>query len=364
MTHDPSFCTQPPVDITLRRSIPNITSSPDPTMDSGTVIEKLRTKHPSLYIVAKSHPDFDGLRLLYNHALVEEPLLIAQPQTEREVSAVVTVARDSALPLAIRSGGHDFWGRSLAHNGIILDMRRMDFVSVQSDKSSATVGGGILAGHLQQVLGGQGLFTPTGQVKSVGYVAWACGGGYGFYVGTYGFGVDQILGARVVLASGDLVDTEDDEELLWALRGAGPGNFGVVVELRIRVYPAPRLYAGFLSFPALETSAVMQKFKTLCFQDNIPDEFSGDSILSDSRMLQLPTSGPCFTFYWCWTAMHGDLRPAEAWLEKMRKLGTVLVDTIQESKSSPSLKPSVSPFLMMPRFDIQASTQRCLTSLL
>lgn len=58
-----------------------------------------------------------------------------------------------------------------------------------------------------------------------------CGGGYGFNVVTYGFGVDQTLGARVVVARGNVINTNEDLELLWALRGAGAGTFGVVVEL-------------------------------------------------------------------------------------------------------------------------------------
>ncbi|GMG07170.1 unnamed protein product [Aspergillus oryzae var. brunneus] len=93
-------------------------------------------------------------------------------------------------------------------------MRDMDTVNVASDRASAHVGGGVIAGHLQEILNSHGLFTSTGQAKSVGYVFWACGGGYGFYVGIYGFGVDQILRARVVLAGGCVVETNAESELL------------------------------------------------------------------------------------------------------------------------------------------------------
>ena len=93
-------------------------------------------------------------------------------------------------------------------------MRDMDTVNVASDRASAHVGGGVIAGHLQEILNSHGLFTSTGQAKSVGYVFWACGGGYGFFVGTYGFGVDQILRARVVLAGGCVVETNAESELL------------------------------------------------------------------------------------------------------------------------------------------------------
>jgi FAD/FMN-containing dehydrogenase len=114
-----------------------------------------------------------------------------------------------AISFSVRSGGHDFFGRSMISGGILIDMRAMDSVFVEPDLNSARVGG-VMAGALQETLDSYGVFTPTGQV--VGYVS--CGGGYGFYFGTYGFGVDQILGTKVILAGGHVVDTDQDPELL------------------------------------------------------------------------------------------------------------------------------------------------------
>lgn len=254
-----------------------------------------------------------------------------QPDTEDKVSKVVRFCVNTSLPLGIRSGGHDFFGRSLANGGVLIDMRAMSSIVIAPDRNSVRVGGGVIAGTLQQVLHTQNLFTPTGQSKSVGYVSWACGGGYGFYVGTYGFGVDQILGAKVAVASGCIVDTDEDPELLWALRGTGAGTFGVVVQLRVRVYPAPVLYAGFLAFPLAETATVFGRFQKLV-EEGFPDEFSGDAIAAHPDMLPLNVSEPCFTFLWCWTATDGDLTSAKRLLHRMTELGPVLANTVQESE--------------------------------
>lgn len=159
-----------------------------------------------------------------------------------------------------------------------------------------TAGGGAIAGTMPQTLDSQGLFTPTGQSKTVGYVAWACGGEYGFYVGSYGFGDDQIMAARAVIANGQVVDTESDKGLLWALCRAGMGSFAVVVELRTKLYPGPKLYAGFLAFPLSEAATVLGNFENSRLEEGIPDEFSGDAILASPEMLQLPASTPCFAF--------------------------------------------------------------------
>jgi FAD/FMN-containing dehydrogenase len=59
------------------------------------------------------------------------------------------------------------------------------------------------------------------------------------------------------LAGGEVVDTSEDRELLWALRGAGAGTFGIITELRVKVYPVPKLYAGFLASPLAEAAPIM-----------------------------------------------------------------------------------------------------------
>ena len=295
-----------------------------------SVEDCLRHLIPSLSVYTEGRHYQDCLEL-YNSTLKKEPLVCARPRTEEEVSRLVQFCTEQKIPFAVRSGGHDFFGRSVVHKGILIDMRDISTVSVALDRASARVGGGVIAGHLQETLNSHGLFTPTGQAKSVGYVSWACGGGYGFYVGTYGFGVDQILGARMVLAGGCVVDTNADSELLWALRGAGAGTFGIVMELRVKVYPVPKLYAGFLAFPLAKVATVMDKIERL-LDDDFPDEFSGDAIAVNPEMAPTPVVEPCLVLFWCWTSPSQDLAPAKSFLEQTMQAGRVLGNTVTESK--------------------------------
>ncbi|KAL3433964.1 hypothetical protein BDV09DRAFT_205068 [Aspergillus tetrazonus] len=297
--------------------------------NESSVEDRFRHLMPSLSVYTEGMRYQECLEL-YNHALKKQSLVCARPRTEDEVSHLVQFCTKEKILFAVRSGGHDFFGRSLVHEGILIDMRDMDTVSVEADRASARVGGGVIAGHLQETLDSHGLFTPTGQAKSVGYVSWACGGGYGFYVGTYGFGVDQILGARVVLAGGRVVDTNEDPELLWALRGAGAGTFGIVTELRVKVYAVPKLYAGFLAFPLAEAAAVMDRFEKL-LEENFPDEFSGDAIAVNPEMAPMPVAEPCFVLFWCWTSISEDLTPAKSFLEQTMQVGRVLGNTVKET---------------------------------
>lgn len=303
-------------------------------MTLDPLFDELLVRTGDMEILDREHPMFDDRILYYNRSMKHKPLAIVRPKGPNDVSKVVSFCTAHGISLAVRSGGHDFFGRSIVHDGVVIDMRRMDSVDIAPDRKSANVGGGVIAGDLQQALDQHDLFTPTGQAKTVGYVSWACGGGYGFYVGTYGFGVDQILGAIVVLADGRIVDTDQEPELLWALRGSGTGSFGVVVELRVKAYTTPKIYAGFLAFPVHEAPVVLERFQQLNDLNGIPDEFSGDAIVARPEMLQLPSSGGAsYIFYWCWTAAQGNLSEAKEYLNKMKSFGTVLVDTVNESKS-------------------------------
>lgn len=298
---------------------------------SASLVDQVKAYRPSLRIYGRSDPEFPDLRRVYNGALPHQPLAIARPQTESDVSAVLGFCSTRNIPVTARSGGHDFFGRSLT-DGIVLDMRSMDSVNVSPDRNTARVGGGAIAGGVQEKLDKQALFTPTGQAKSVGYVSWACGGGYGFYAGSYGLGVDQITGARVVLSNREVVDTDDDPELLWALRGAGAGAFGVVAELRVKVYPVPKLFAGFLAFPLSDAEEVLDGYDSLLSDEGIPDECSGDCIVANPHMLGVDDSGPCYAFYFCYAAKNGDVGPGKTLLDKLVKLGNVVGNTVEESK--------------------------------
>src|SRR4029453_16561373 len=86
-----------------------------------------------------------------------------------------------------------------------------------------------------------GLTIPAGCGPSVGIAGLTLGGGLGILGRKHGLTCDHLLGARVVLADGRVVDCDEhhDEELFWALRGAGGGHFGVVTSLVFRTPPAP-----------------------------------------------------------------------------------------------------------------------------
>jgi FAD/FMN-containing dehydrogenase len=200
------------------------------------VAELLKQHH--LTVVTSASPEYDSLRKGYIIDNPAKPVAIARPRNAEEVSAFVKAARSHNVKISVKTGGHDVAGRSVADGCLVIDMREIKTITVSADKKTATLGGGVLIGDVIKTLTPHKLVTPFGYFPTLGYAGWSMMGGYGWLASRFGLGVDQIKRARVVTAQGDII--EADAELLKGIRGAG-GNFGVVVELEIKVYPLEKV---------------------------------------------------------------------------------------------------------------------------
>jgi FAD/FMN-containing dehydrogenase len=96
---------------------------------------------------------------------------------------------------------------------------------------------------------------------------------------------DNLIGAELVLASGELMSVSETEnpDVLWGLRGGG-GNFGVVAQFMLRLHPFDGVTAGVPSSPDTDAVAACKHFRTQ--MDDAPDHLA--SILDFSSDL---TSG-------------------------------------------------------------------------
>ena len=201
--------------------------------------------------------DYDAARAVYNGMIDRHPALIVQPTGAADVRDAVAFARQQGLPLAVRCGGHSVAGVSAVEGGVLIDLSSLKGVHVDPERGTARANAGTLWGEYDRELEMFSLATPGGRVTTTGVGGFCLGGGYGWLSTKFGLTCDNLVGADLLTANGQLMHVTDDTnpELMWALRGAG-ANFGVVTSFEFRVHPIPPLMmAGLLVVPNDDAAA-------------------------------------------------------------------------------------------------------------
>ncbi len=108
-------------------------------------------------------------------------------------------------------------------------------------EDTLVVGSGQQWGNVLDFAIEQGRFVTTGQDPSVGLGGYIQRGGHGPLSRTYGLASNQVLQMTVATATGEVVvaNAAQNQDLFWALRGGGAGQYGVVTEYVIKHFPAP-----------------------------------------------------------------------------------------------------------------------------
>lgn len=194
-------------------------------------------------VVRQGHSDYDTARLGYNHLFRHRPEAIVYCAETQDAVNALAWARQNDVPVRVRSGGHCLEGWSSVDHGLVIDVSRLKSTQIDAARSIATVGAGLKQLEAVTALGKAGCAAPTGTEGTVGLVGATLGGGFGLLTRQFGMASDNLLAAEVVVAPAGggattlIVDEENNTDLLWALRGAGNGNFGIVTSLTYRTHP-------------------------------------------------------------------------------------------------------------------------------
>jgi FAD/FMN-containing dehydrogenase len=221
-----------------------------PSSANAVSIPRLRSAFDGR-LIAPDDPEYDQARTIFYGGFDRRPAAIARPKDAGEVAKIVTLARDTGLELAVRSGAHSVAGHSVCEGGIVLDLRDMRALDLDVAGRTAWAEAGLTAGEYTTAAAAHGLATGFGDTASVGIGGITLGGGVGYLVRKHGLTVDSLLAAEVVTAAGRLLraDTENHPDLFWALRGGG-GNFGVATRFQYRLHPVGTVTGGLLVLPA------------------------------------------------------------------------------------------------------------------
>jgi FAD/FMN-containing dehydrogenase len=288
---------------------------------TGSELDAARQLRAAMHgkVVLRGDDEYAQTRQIWNGAVEHQPALIAVCETPADVQAAVRTARQHDLPLSVRGGGHDWAGRALRHNGLVIDMSHMRRVDVDPLASVATIEGGATGIDVTSVTVPYGLVAATGNCGAVGMVGLTTGGGYSPLTSRYGLAADNLLAADVVLADGRLVhcDEHNNPDLFWAIRGGG-GNFGVITSMRVRLHPIHQVLAGMMLFPWSQAESVLRGYA-----ESLTD--APDELELITGVLPSPDGSPLVFLAPMWS---GDSKQGEKWIFKLRQFGTPVVDKV------------------------------------
>jgi FAD/FMN-containing dehydrogenase len=234
-------------------------------------------------VVSPADRGYDEARGTFNLTDDLRPALIAFPEDEAEVVAVVEVAREHGLRVAPQRSGHNASPLGQASDAIVLRTDALQGVELDATAHTARVRSGAKWANVVPQASELGLAALHGSTPDVSIAGYSLGGGVGWYARKHGLAANSVTAIELVTGDGELVraDAGSEPELFWGLRGGGGGNFGVVTALEFDLYPIPSVYAGILFFPWERSSEVLHAWRE--WTATAPEE-----ITSVGRILRFP----------------------------------------------------------------------------
>jgi len=289
-------------------------------------IPKLRGEF-SGQVIAPGDSEYDKARTVFYGGVDRHPAVIIKVKNAEEVSRVVTLARETGMELAVRSGGHSTAGHSVSEGGIVLDLSNMKNLQIDVEGRTAWAETGLTAGEVTTAAAAHGLAVGFGDTGSVGIGGITLGGGVGYLVRKYGLTIDSLLAAEIVTADGQIlhVDAVNHPDLFWAIRGGG-GNFGVATRFKFQLYEVPTVVGGMLILPA--TPETIAGF--IAESEAAPEELSGiGNVMFAPPMPFLPQEAHGKLIIFAIMVYAGETEAGQRALAPFRALATPLADMLK-----------------------------------
>jgi glycolate oxidase subunit GlcD len=173
------------------------------------------------------------------------PRAVVFPSSTDETSAIMRELARANVPFTPRGAGTGLSGGALAlHSGVVIEMARMrKILHIDVENRLAVVQPGVVNLHVSRAVAPFGLYyvpDPSSQPTCTigGNIAESAGG---IHCLKYGTTTDHVLGCRVVLAGGEVVDIGQElpgYDLLGAFIGS-EGTFGIATEATLRLSQVP-----------------------------------------------------------------------------------------------------------------------------
>jgi hypothetical protein len=216
----------------------------DANLSDATIMSLSNELDGTLILQNSYIPSFEDAAKLFNSRFNSiRPLAIARCKNAADVQRSMRWCIANNIHFVARAGGHSYCGWSSCE-GLVIDVGDLQDKSYDACSGKVSFGSGMLLVDAYHYLGTNfQRAIPGGTCPSVGLSGLTLGGGQGMLSRQYGMTSDSLIGATVALYDGtdvyEVTCTEDNahHDLLWALRGGGGGNFGIVTSLTFKTWP-------------------------------------------------------------------------------------------------------------------------------
>jgi hypothetical protein len=207
----------------------------------------------------KPAAEYETLRKGFNKRINKFPKVIALCQNTQGVSEAILYAKQKGLKVTVKSGGHCMEGFSCLEDGMVINLSVLNTIAING--ATIKVGPATTLKKIYETIIPKGKYLPGGSCQTVAIGGLTLGGGYGLLSRAYGLTCDSLLEATMVDGNGNIVTTKNNSELLWALKGGGNSNFGVVTEMKFTLHDAPNTMT---SYKFRNQNVTVTKAKEIC----------------------------------------------------------------------------------------------------
>lgn len=295
-------------------------------------------------------PGYDDECTTYNLTTPLRPDIAVGAADVADVRTAVRFAAANGLTVAIRGGGHVV--AAPAEGSVLINMRRMNAVTVDADALSVRIEGAALWQDVLDAVTPHGLAPMNGSSPTVGAIGYLLGGGHSSNLGRlFGWAAEYVTAIEIVTADGEAqrITADSDPGLFFAVRGT-KGNFGVVTAIETGVFPIERIFGGGLWFSGHDLLAVLNGWRE--WVAGVPDEMS--SSIAVQRLPAdpaLPEPLRAMFVLHVRIAYVGAPDEGARLIEPLRKLAPIILETVADRPYAEASTIHQDPPSPLPYFD-------------
>ncbi|KAL8840308.1 MAG: hypothetical protein Q9170_001392 [Blastenia crenularia] len=223
-------------------------------------MDQLKAESKNITILTSDSEGYEASLRRWSGTAEKRAGAVAQVTTPEEVAAMIKFARKHHIEQVIRGGGQDTNGASSTEGGIVVDLSRMNRVTVDPENTTIVAEGGYLWKVIMKprvITGLRLLALPHGLV------------------------IDNLLKVKMVTANSEIITASPGP--IWALRGAG-ASFGAVVEFTYRAHQQREaVWAGLAAFTLGKLPAIVKFANDFALAANPDASFNFEFTNTTSR---------------------------------------------------------------------------------